>query len=65
MEFLFRGRAKEAGLPPGSVVYTGDAPSEPVVLSRMNYSETACDEKQNVSIADCSGLHDKTEVTPL
>ncbi len=54
---------KKTGLPPGSVVYTGEARSEDVSLSLINYDAQHCDEKHEISIDAVEGIENKSIVS--
>lgn len=46
-------RAKKAGLPPGTLVYTGEKKVESVRITVIDYDEQHCDEKQIRSVEEC------------
>jgi len=45
-------RAKKTGLPPGSVVYTGDRNADEIILEVFSYNETFLEEKNKAKISD-------------
>ncbi|MCC6476426.1 magnesium/cobalt transporter CorA [bacterium] len=49
---LRRKHRKPAGLPPGTVVHTGERVSEQVVIRAMRFTEETCDEKTLANVAD-------------
>jgi magnesium transporter len=54
-----------AGLPPGSLVYTGEKTQEPVKISLVEYDEQNFSERQLPAVTDCMLLKDKPGVTWL
>lgn len=46
-------RAKKAGLPPGTLIYTGVKKVESVRITVIDYDEQHCDEKQIYSVEEC------------
>ena len=55
--------AKERGLPPGTLVYTGEKKVEAVRISYMDYEEEHFEEKQISHIKECYPFKDKPSVT--
>ena len=51
---LYKKRSKTPGLPPGSLIFTGEARSEPVTISVIDYTETLFEEHIEASLADCA-----------
>ena len=49
-------RTKKTGLPPATIVYTGEKKAEPVRLSFVKYSSDKCEEAADASIADIEAL---------
>ncbi|MFZ5451362.1 MAG: magnesium/cobalt transporter CorA [Thermodesulfobacteriota bacterium] len=60
---LLRKRAQKAGLPPGSLIYTGDRVSAQARISIIEYDEQHYEEKEIASFDDCLLLQDKPGVT--
>ncbi|OGP69386.1 MAG: magnesium and cobalt transport protein CorA [Deltaproteobacteria bacterium RBG_13_60_28] len=60
---LLRKRAKKAGLPPGSLVYTGEKVDEKVSISIIEYDEQHYQEKEIATFNECLLLQDKPGVT--
>lgn len=50
---LYKKRSKTPGLPPGSLIFTGEARSEPVTISVIDYTESLFEEHTEASLADC------------
>jgi len=48
-----RTQTKKAGLPPGTLVYTGEKKVESVRITVIDYDEQHCDEKQIRSVEEC------------
>lgn len=62
MSKLFR-KSKTVGLPPGTVVYTGDEKAEKVKITLIDYDEKQFLEKEIKHIDECFTFKDKTTVT--
>jgi len=60
---LIRKRAQKAGLPPGSLVYTGEKVDEKVSISIIEYDEGHYQESEIATFAECLLLQDKPGVT--
>ncbi len=60
---IIRKRSKKAGLPPGTVVYTGDKKTEKVRIAIIDYDEAQFQEKEAKSIEECFSFKDKPTVT--
>jgi len=72
-------RSRKAGLPPGTLVYTGGPSAEPVRITLIDYDEQHVQEKQLASIEECfpflaaptvtwvniDGLHDVSVIEKL
>ena len=72
-------RSKKAGLPPGTLIYTGEKKVASVRITVIDYDEQHCDEKQICSVEECfpfkvtptvtwiniDGLHDVTVIEKL
>jgi len=56
-------RRKEPGLPPGTLVHTGEEKSERVNITIMTYNAETFEEKQVENIADCLPLKENFTVT--
>ncbi len=63
MKGFLQGRVKKPGLPPGSVVFTGEQVQEPVSISVINYTESHFEQQDDVKIEDCVGLKEQETVT--
>ena len=63
MPRIFRKRTKKAGLPPGTLVYTGEKVHEPVSITVIDYDEKDYDEREISSFDECLLLRDKPSVT--
>jgi magnesium transporter len=63
MPRLARKRAKKAGLPPGSLIYTGDRVQEAVQITVIEYDEENCAEKELDALTQCPLVKDKPTVT--
>ena len=59
---LLKSRKRKVGLPPGSVVFTGQVRSEEVDISLINFTESAYEEKKDTTIQECVSL---TEFPPV
>ncbi len=58
-----RGRAKKAGLPPGTVVYVGPQKAEKIRISVINYNEAYFEAKEAKSIEEAFEFKDKPGIT--
>jgi len=56
-------RAKKAGLPPGTLVYTGEKDREPIKITVMDYDEKHFVEHEIKHVEECSDYKDKPTVT--
>jgi len=56
-------RAKRPGLPPGTLVYTGERKAEKVKISFIDYDETQFKEKEVKTIEECFPFKDTPTVT--
>ena len=52
-ELFFKHRLKTMGLPPGSLVYTGDKDTKSVTVNLMRYNEKTLEEKRLSAIEEC------------
>lgn len=50
---LFYPKSGKSGLPPGTMVYTGDQPQKPVRITIIDYDENGVSEKAAESVEDC------------
>lgn len=76
---LFRGKKKQAGLPPGTPVYTGEHRSNKIVINLLDYKGELLQEKEINNLSECSlfantesiswinveGLHDESKVQEI
>ncbi len=60
---FFKKRTQKAGLPPGTLVYTGEKVDAQVRITLMEYDEQQFQEKELASFAECLLLKDKPGVT--
>ncbi|UCF72155.1 MAG: magnesium/cobalt transporter CorA [Deltaproteobacteria bacterium] len=63
MPKLFRKRAKEVGLPPGTLVHIGDRKVERTKITLIDYDEAQLQEKELKTIDECLAFKDKPTVT--
>lgn len=63
MSKLIKKRTKKAGLPPGSLVYTGDKKLEKVKITIVDYNEEHFEEKEVKTIEECLPFKDESTVT--
>lgn len=63
MPKLIKNHSKKAGLPPGTLVYTGDVKSTEVIIEIFNYEESRLDEKEAKDIQECLEFKDKPGIT--
>lgn len=63
MSKLLRKRTKKAGLPPGSLVYTGEKVDAQVSISIIDYDEEHFQEKEQASFDECLLVRNKPGVT--
>ncbi len=54
---------RKTGLPPGSLIYTGERKSEKVIIELIDYSESSYEVKSIENIEDCAVYKDKPSVT--
>ena len=60
---LLKSRKRIVGLPPGSVVFTGQTRSEAVDISLINYTESAYEEKKNTTVQESVSLQSLVPVS--
>jgi magnesium transporter len=58
-----RKRSKKAGLPPGTLVYTGEKDQEPIKITVMDYNEKHFFEHEVEHVEECFEYRDKPSVT--
>lgn len=63
MSKLIKKHSKKTGLPPGTLVYTGDIKNTEVNIEVFNYEEARLDEKEIKNIDECLGFKDKPGIT--
>jgi magnesium transporter len=63
MPRLIRRGAKKAGLPPGTLIYTGEKRVERAKISFIDYDETQFQEKEIKTIEECFPFKDTPTVT--
>jgi magnesium transporter len=63
MARIFRKRTKKAGLPPGTLVYTGEKVHEPATITVTDYDEKNYDEREVSRFDECLVFRDKPSVT--
>lgn len=65
MARLIPKRKKKVGLPPGSLVYTGDKVKADIKLALLDYSETQCAENLDYPVDACGAIKDSPSVAWL
>ena len=60
---LIRSEPKQIGLPPGTLVYTGDKEKEPVKIKLINYSQDEFVEKEIHQIEEVFPCKDSEEIS--
>ena len=60
---LFYRKARKAGLPPGTLVFTGEKKVEEVRLTVLDYDEKTFEEKEVESVEACFPYRDKSTVS--
>lgn len=50
---ILRRRAKKVGLPPGSIIYTGNIPEQEIEISIMDYDSNELKEIKHATLEDC------------
>jgi magnesium transporter len=60
---IFRKTSKKPGLPPGTLVHTGEKKAEAVKISVIDYDETQIQEREAVSVEECLPFKEKPTVT--
>ena len=63
MSKLSRKRSKKAGLPPGTLIYTGEKDQEPIKITVMDYDEKHFFEHEIEHVEECFEYRDKLSVT--
>jgi magnesium transporter len=63
MSKLSRKRSKKAGLPPGTLIYTGEKDQEPIKITVMDYDEKHFVEHEIKNVEECFEYRDKSSVT--
>jgi len=63
MPKLFTKRAKEVGLPPGTLVHIGDRKVEKAKITLIDYDEAQLQEKELETVDECFPFKDKPTVT--
>ncbi len=63
MRTLSKKRSKKAGLPSGTLVYTGERKDEQVKIHVIDYDDTNFQEIENASVDACIPFRDKPTVT--
>jgi magnesium transporter len=56
-------RSKKAGLPPGSLIYTGDQVGGQVKINIIDYDAQECLEKELASFTECRAFKDRPSIT--
>lgn len=62
---IFKPRKKKAGLPPGTMVFTGEKKTEHVKITLIDYKDGSVTEKEIKNIDECLGLKDSETITWL
>lgn len=60
---FFKNSSKKAGLPPGSLYYTGQRGAEPVSMQIFNYNADGLEEKELLSVAETFPYLHSTDTT--
>lgn len=60
---IFRTRKKQPGLPPGTLVYTGDKPAQPARAVMLDYDEHKLVERELSAAEECVPFRDASTVT--
>lgn len=60
---IFRSRAQPPGLPPGTLVYTGEKPARPPRVRMLDYDEHRVVERELATAAECIPFKDSGSVT--
>ena len=60
---IFRNRGREPGLPPGTLVYSGEKPVQPPRVRMLDYDEHKVVERELSSAAECLPFKDANTVT--
>ncbi len=63
MKEFFTRASRKTGLAPGTIVHVGEKPPEPVRVSVIDYDADRVDERENVSVEDCSRYRNTPSVT--
>lgn len=58
-----RSRAKKIGLPPGSLIHTGEPGSAPVAITLVDYDRDTLEERQVRTIEECFPFRERPTVT--
>ena len=59
----FKKRTQKIGLPPGTLIHTGEKKAEIVKISIIDYNEKVFQEKELESVEDCFQYKDKSTIT--
>lgn len=60
---IIQKRQRKVGLPPGTLVYTGDNKTETVRIAIIDYDEAQFQEKETKNVEECFPFKDKPTVT--
>jgi len=60
---LFKRYTQKVGQPPGTLVYLGEEPTEPVRITIIDYDETHLQEKETQTVEACVPFIDARSVT--
>ncbi len=63
MARFFRKSSKKAGLPPGTLIYTGDKKAEEIKIELIDYSKSSFQRKQILEVAECASFRNSSSVT--
>ena len=63
MSNVFKKYANKVGLPPGTLVYTGENKTEPILINQIDYNETQCQESKIEKYAECQSIDNPDTIT--
>jgi magnesium transporter len=58
-----RSKVKKVGMPPGSIVYTGEPRTEPINITVYDYTADRMEERTTVGLEECLDYKDKPSAT--
>ena len=63
MQLHIKKRAKKVGLPPGTLIHTGEKKTDEIKITVIDYDETNFQEKEIKTIVECFPYKDKPTIT--